>query len=396
MKPGKDMTSRERVLAVTQGKSVDRIPVFYWLNPHGGIKMMSNVMKARRLSTQLKGQALWKLFRKGGGLLIPESVGRGLPLLFEGTLNQEYVRDLGSDTALIETWYKPLEGKTKNKIKKNDVIVENTAFGENCAMGSGIYMDVTYHPIQTAEDLVKYRFPDYRDPSIYAPITAARRKDPEAFLMGTVFGTQDYPAASLAPMTEWMMWFYDCPDKVAYFQKRMADWSIEVARRCIKAGADAIFIYDDYGFDNQTFLPPDLWRDFSYNQLKRIIDAVHEEGALAVLHSCGYQMPLLEDYVNAGLDMLQAFQPKAGNDFEEAYRKYGKDLTFITGIDVQQGETMSPEELKEDILRYYRIGGEKGHHILGMTHMMQHSMPDDNMRILLKTVEEIQAGAHKK
>ncbi|MBF9018701.1 MULTISPECIES: uroporphyrinogen decarboxylase family protein [unclassified Oceanispirochaeta] len=395
MKQGENMTSRERVLAVTQGKSVDRIPVFYWLNPHGGIKMMSNVRKARRFTTQLKGQAQWKLFRKGGGPLIPESLGRGLPLLFEGTLNREYVRDLGSDTALVETWYKPVEGKTKYKIRKNDVIVKNNAFGEDYAMGSGIYMDVTDNPIKTAEDLVKYRFPDSFDPSIYAPLSAARKKDPEAFLMGTVFGSQDYPGASLAPMTEWMMWFYDCPDKVADFQKRMADWSIEVARRCIRAGADAVFIYDDYGFDNQTFLPPDLWRETTYIHLKRIIDAIHEEGALAVLHSCGYQMPLLGDYVEAGLDMLQAFQPKAGNDFKEAYGKYGKDLTFITGIDVQQGESMSPEELREDILRFYRIGGEKGHHILGMSHMMQHTMPVENMQTMLKTVEEIQSGVHK-
>jgi len=396
MNPEKDMTSRERVIAVTQGKSVDRMPVFYWLNPHGGIKMMSNVRKARRFSTQQKGQALWKLFRKGGGLLIPESVGRGLPLLFEGTLNREYVRDLGSDTALVETGFKPFDGKTRYKIKKDDVIVENYAFGEKLAMGSGIYMDVTDPPAKTIEDLMNLRFPDYHDPAMYAPVTAARKRDPEAFLMGTTFGTQDLPGVTLSPLTEWMMWFYDCPDKVDDFQKRLADWAVEVARGCIRAGADAVFIYDDYGFDNQTFLPPDLWREFTFKQLKRIIDAIHEEGALAVLHSCGYQMPMLGDYVEAGLDMLQAFQPKAGNDFEEAYGKYGKDLTFITGLDVQQGESMSPDDLREDILRYYRIGGEKGHHILGMTHMMQHTMPDENMRILLKTVEEIQAGVHKK
>ena len=121
---------------------------------------------------------------------------------------------------------------------------------------------------------------------------------------------------------------------------------------------------------------------------------MHDCGALALLHSCGFQPPFLDYYVEAGLDILQSFQPKAGNDFAASYANYGDRLSFATGIDIQQGEQMSPLQLRESILASYGIGKTHGRHILGMTHMMQFTMPAENISAIFNTVREIQAGVH--
>ena len=55
---------------------------------------------------------------------------------------------------------------------------------------------------------------------------------------------------------------------------------------------------------------------------------------------------------------------------------------------------MTPQELRDDILRSYEIGRRKGRHILSMTHMMQYTMPPENVRAILETVREIQSGRH--
>jgi len=94
------------------------------------------------------------------------------------------------------------------------------------------------------------------------------------------------------------------------------------------------------------------------------------------------------------LDILQSFQLKAGNDFQKAREIVGNQLTFCTGVDVQQGERMTPDELRQDILRAYRIGGRNGRHIIGYTHMLQHTMPVENIEAILTTVREIQEGVH--
>lgn len=107
-----------------------------------------------------------------------------------------------------------------------------------------------------------------------------------------------------------------------------------------------------------------MWEEVTYPHLMRLIATAHEEGVPMMLHSCGYQIPFLEFYVKAGLHVLQSFQPNAGNDFEEAYEQYGDALTFATGIDAQQGEQLSPQELREDILHDYQVGRCKPRHIL--------------------------------
>lgn len=159
-----------------------------------------------------------------------------------------------------------------------------------------------------------------------------------------------------------------------------------------RAGADIVLIYDDYGYTGRTLFSMPMWEEFTFPHLSRLVDAIHDAGALAMLHSCGYQMPFLEYYVQAGVDILQPFQPKAGNDFTGALAQVGGQLAFATGIDIQLGELMSPQELREDILKFYRLGKQTGRHILATTHNLQFTMPQENVREIFRTVRAIQAG----
>ena len=111
-----------------------------------------------------------------------------------------------------------------------------------------------------------------------------------------------------------------------------------------------------------------------------------------MLHSCGYVMPLLGDFVAAELDILQSFQPKAGNDLAHAVAQYGDRLAFNTGVDIQRGETLTPEELRADIIYQYRTGMQKGRFILGTIHNLQVTMPEANLLALFETVGQIQRG----
>ncbi|MBN1691473.1 MAG: hypothetical protein JW901_10665 [Dehalococcoidia bacterium] len=58
------------------------------------------------------------------------------------------------------------------------------------------------------------------------------------------------------------------------------------------------------------------------------------------------------------------------------------------------GEQMSPQEMRESILRSYQIGKLHRRHMLATTHMLQYIMPAENLRALFETVREIQAGLH--
>jgi uroporphyrinogen decarboxylase len=259
---------------------------------------------------------------------------------------------------------------------------------------ASVYLEVIEPAVKSIQDLVDLPLPDATSQRPYDEMRRFRAEHPDACLYGESFGVQDLPSTNIWEMSQFMLALYDYPEEIKQFQARFSDYMIGMSRRMVEAGADIILIYDDYGTTGAPLISPKMWKEFTYPHLKKHIEAVHDAGAMAMLHSCGYQMPFLEHYVEAELDILQSFQLRAGNDFGLAREKVGDRLTFCTGVDVQQGELMSPDELREDILRAYRIGGRNGRHILGFTHMLQYTMPAENIEVILQTVRELQQGVH--
>jgi uroporphyrinogen-III decarboxylase len=386
--PKEKMTSRERVHAAALGQPVDRVPVTYWINPHMACKMMSTHWPGKDKKQARWGKLFWTLFPKQSEFK-GSDFWRALPTIINGYANSKYALERGADIAIAPATGKLID-RTWNEHGRMRI---RDTFGSVRAIG-GIYADVIEPAVKNIEDLNAYQIPDPTIEQNYLGIRQMRAEHPEASIMVETFGVQDFLCTQLWKMDAAMMAMYDHPQEIKAFQKRFADWAIEIAVRGVRAGADIVLIYDDYGYTGRPLISVKMWEEFTYPHLRRLIDAAHEEGALAMLHSCGYQMPFLKYYVEAGLDILQPFQPKAGNDFTAAVEQVGNQLTFCTGIDIQLGELMTAEELRTDILKYYQIGKKTGRHILGTTHMLQYTMPEENTKAIFRTVAEIQSGVH--
>ena len=387
------MSSKERVQATVRGLPVDRVPVFYWINAHMGARLMSRYKGSSSLAVNALARFVWNRFEKGGEQDAWE-FWRFLPLLFDVhsyNFANVYGLDQGSDlvfAAFATPWQYAKYHLEKGHIRARDL------YGVVRGLGSGIYPDMMEPVIKNVSDLASYQLPDPNKEKLYGTFRRYRKKYPQASILAETWGPQDFTATSMFGMERFMLELYDHPDEMKAFLRRWTDFNIAVAVNSVKAGADIVFILDDYGYDKRPLISMKMWEEFIKPELKRMVDAAHEAGALAALHSCGFQMPFLEHYAELGIDILQAFQPKAGNDFEKAYAEYGDRITFVTGIDIQQGESMSPAEFRADILKSYHIGGRNGRHILGCSHEVQYTMPLENMAAMFDTVAEIQAGQH--
>jgi uroporphyrinogen-III decarboxylase len=383
------MTSRERVRATVAGLPVDRVPVMTWLNPHAGCRLMSEFVPASDPIHNAEGQRLWREFCRASEAGSDDDKNFP-PLLYSGYVNREYALDLGADLMSVGL---PLDHFGRRIHREDGGLYIQDTFGSVRRMAS-VYLEVVEPAVKDIHDLVELPLPDSSSERPFDAIRRWRAEFPDACLYGESFGVQDLPSTQIWEMSQFMLALYDYPDEVKKFQARFNEYNMDLSRRMVQAGADVILIYDDYGTTGAPLTSVEMWKEFTYTHLKRHIEAVHDAGGIAMLHSCGYQMPFLPYYVEAELDILQSFQPKAGNDFAAAYAEFGDRLTFSTGVDVQRGELLTPEELRHDILRAYRIGGRNGHHILGYTHMLQYTMARENVEVILETVREIQRGEH--
>lgn len=100
-------------------------------------------------------------------------------------------------------------------------------------------------------------------------------------------------------------------------------------------GFDGLIIYDDWGMQNTTFISPNAFRTFFKPMYRAIADRLHAHGMFLFLHSCGNTKSLVEDFIEAGVDVLQFDQPELHGSAELA-KKYGGRVAFYCPVDIQK------------------------------------------------------------
>jgi uroporphyrinogen-III decarboxylase len=385
------MNSRERVLAAIKGLPVDRVPVFYWLNPHATCRMLAEFHPSNSTLANFIARRMWRKFKQDGGAEAGEWV-RAWPLLFEEYGNGTYALNLGADVSIQSPEIISPSVFLTSVRKRNGRLTFKGPFEILMGMGS-IYAYPVEPAVTKPQELQDIEFPPVKA-SQFTGVRKFREKHPDVCVACEILSFQQLLCDYIMGMEPFMLALYDAPGEIEAFLGRLSDWVVEIIWHAARAGADLMCFADDYGTNGRMLISKRMWKKFTYPHLKRFIAVSHEEGVPFMLHSCGYQIPLLEDYIEAELDLLQSFQPGAGNDFESAYAQYGGKLAFATGIDIQRGGRMTPEELRNEIISYYTIGKTKGRFILGTTHMIQYSMPIENLITIFNTVKEIQAGLH--
>jgi uroporphyrinogen decarboxylase len=111
-----------------------------------------------------------------------------------------------------------------------------------------------------------------------------------------------------------LMKFMDEPDMVEEIFKTSCDFHKVAACKMIDAGADAIFVCEDLGFNDGIFAPPGIYRKYLFPYLSALIDEIKNKNVPVLLHSCGNINEILDDLAGFGISALHPLQRKAGMD----------------------------------------------------------------------------------
>jgi len=105
-------------------------------------------------------------------------------------------------------------------------------------------------------------------------------------------------------------------------------------------------------------------------------------------HSCGSILPIIPDFIELGLDILNPIQPLAKDMSPELLKKeFGQDLVFFGGIDVQELLPFkTTEEIKSEIFRRCSILGKGGGFIAAPAHNIQPDTPVENVIAMYEAI----------
>ena len=175
-----------------------------------------------------------------------------------------------------------------------------------------------------------------------------------------------------------LMWLALYPDDLNELYRRQAEWTVQFADHCIDLGIDMVHISDDWGAQKDLMFSPILWKEIIYPHFKKVVDHVHERGALCSLHSDGCVMKVMDDMAEMGIDLIHPWQESARMPYDVYLDKYADKFAILGGVCVQTAIGLLPrDELEAEIRRVF--GLLKGKRwIVCTTHFVQNhcSMED--------------------
>ncbi|MDI7277304.1 MAG: uroporphyrinogen decarboxylase family protein [Anaerolineae bacterium] len=159
---------------------------------------------------------------------------------------------------------------------------------------------------------------------------------------------------------------------------------------------DVIYISGtDFGTQGGSFISPDLYRDLYKPFHKRLNDWIHAHTTWkAFYHSCGSIVELLDDLVDAGVDIINPVQTSArGMDPAILKARYGGRLVFWGGgVDTQWTLPFgTPAQVYQEAWERIRIFCEGGGYVFNPVHNIQENVPAENMLAMFQAV--VDAGA---
>jgi uroporphyrinogen decarboxylase len=159
---------------------------------------------------------------------------------------------------------------------------------------------------------------------------------------------------------------------------------------------DLITFADDLGSQRAPLISPKMYRRMVKPYEAEVIAKVKQlSQAKVFFHSCGNVYPLIGDFIEIGVDVLNPVQVSAAEmgDTARLKREFGQNITFCGAIDTQrvlsQGTTA---DVRAEVRRRMHDLAPGGGYILSAVHSIQPEVPPEN--VLAMFDEAMSAGKY--
>ena len=241
-------------------------------------------------------------------------------------------------------------------------------------------------------ELEKYPFPDPMDPACSQGLeqkVACLHEDGLAvagFLQQTLFEL----AGEMRGMEELLVDFYLNKPFADGLLDKITEIRCKMAARYAKAGVDILRLGDDLGTQRALMISPETWGMMLKSRLGKIITAARKENPEIIIffHSDGFIEPIIEDFIEIGIDVLNPVQPEC-MDVAALKKKYGNRLSFWGGVGIQTTMPFgTPAEVKEVVKRTIETLGVGGGFLIAPTHALQPDVPWENVIAFFEAVDQ--------
>jgi uroporphyrinogen decarboxylase len=379
------MNSRERILTALDHREPDRIPFDLGSCQVTGIHVVAYQNLRQALGLPEVDTEMCDAVQQLAS--IDDELGRRLKVDTRGLYplnshNWKVVEeDAGDYWAYQDEW-----GITHHRPKRN-----------------GLYFSVVKVPLPridlTVKDISDFQWPDVGNPRRMAGLRKLAehyRASGYAVVLKDAFaGIFEFAQRIVGMENLLMMMITNEKTSCSLFDKllelKLDYWQTALAE--MGDLVDIVTYADDYGTQASKIISPDMFRRLLKPRVKTLFEAFARLAphAKRFFHSDGNVRPLIPDFLEMGVDILNPIHIRAKDmDPEALKRDFGRDLVFWGGGVDTQGvlPNGTPQEVRDEVHRNIEALAPGGGYVFNTIHNIQADVPPRNIIAMWEALQE--------
>jgi uroporphyrinogen decarboxylase len=267
----------------------------------------------------------------------------------------------------------------------------------------GFYYSMVHNPLAdrelTPSDIRDYSWPDASDPERIAGLsqlaTEFRNAGKAVALKGIMAGIFEM-AQRLRGMENLLLDMSTDESLAGSLFDKLLELKLSFWKMALPQLADVVDVIievDDYGTQTSQIISPSMFRNQIKPRLRQLFGCLHSLAPQAKIffHSCGNIRPLLPDFIELGIDIINPVHTNAkGMEPLQLKRDFGKDIVFWGGgIDTQQILPRgTPLEVKDAVHRAIDVFAPGGGYVFATIHNIQADVPVRNLTAMWEALQE--------
>ena len=169
--------------------------------------------------------------------------------------------------------------------------------------------------------------------------------------------------------------------------------NLALIRDAVMDNVDVVMVSGtDFGTQRGPFLSPDTYRELFKPFHRRVNDWIHGHTSWKTfIHSCGGVVPLIDDFIDAGFDILNPVQASAeGMEPTRLKSKFGDRIAFWGGgVDTQRTLPFgTPDEVRQEVRERIRTFSPGGGYVFNAVHNVQAGTPVENLLAMFEALRD--------
>jgi len=378
------LTPRERVLTTLNYEEPDRVPIVIGVSNATGIKMLP-----------------YQGIKKIAGIEAPDDYIYDWPELGTALIDEETMRRLHSDVRGVLDLEPAAVRKWNAERPPHSNYIDSWGSGQFEIEPGEWFPGV--HLLQDARSSAELEaypgWPDMSDPSRVAHVRAAAKvlaEENQYAILATPWLLFPFERAyAMQGMETFLLNMAMDGDFARELMERIAHFCKQLMGRFLEElgdHVDIIKIGDDLGTQESLMISPKMYRELLKPIHADFISFIKSRTKAKVLfHSDGDVAPLIDDFVEIGVDILNPIQTSAGtmSDLPALKKRHGRNIVFCGGIDSHRILPFgTPADVREEVRRVIDIMGPGGGYMLGAVHTVMNDVPPENVLAMVDATEE--------